>query len=488
MTEPKRETLSVARNLRPPPPRTWRETGRRLLPYVVGAVMFAVAVWVLHSTLSRFHLEDLTAELAELSLRQLGLAVLFTALSFAALVGYEYSALGLIGRRLPLPQLALASFATQSVAHSTGFAFLIGATLRYNFYAPRGMSLSDVAKVQVFFTATFTLGIATLAGAVVLIEPWRLALATGLPGWLWRIVAGCGLALVIAYVAWGAFFHRPLRWRGHELVLPSAGATLIQIFFGVADLMAVAAALHVLMPPELGLSYVEVLTIFMASILVGLLSHVPGSLGVFESAVILLVQPPEHLTLPLIGALLTFRGVYYVLPLVCGVAALALSEMHRWRNVGPRLAGWLKLDLGPGTPQVAAGLTFAAGLMLLLAAMLPDATSPTAEAGRWTSSELARGVEIATGLGLLMLSRGLAHRHPPALPWVLSFLLVGAGAGLLAGELLVLILPLVLLALLLFACRGELAPVPARLPKRSPAWLLLLAVPPACGLALLAGL
>ena len=199
---------------------------------------------------------DLHAELANLSLHQLGLAVLFTVCSFLALIGYEYSALGLVGKRMPLPHLALASFATQSIAHSTGFAFVIGASLRYHFYSDRGLGIGDVAMVQMFFTATFTLGVATLAGGVVLVEPMRLAMATGLPplalaGWL----PATALSLVIAYVVWGGFFHRPLRWRGHELVLPSAGATLVQIFFGVADLMAVAAALYVLLPAELGLGY-----------------------------------------------------------------------------------------------------------------------------------------------------------------------------------------------------------------------------------------
>ena len=127
-------------------------------------------------------------------------------------------------------------------------------------------------------------------------------------------------------------------------MLPDAGATLTQIFFGVADLIAVAAALYVLLPSELGLDYLEVLAIFMASIVVGLVSHVPGSLGVFESAVVLLIQPSEEQTLPLIGALLAFRAVYYLLPLLCGVLLLAVSELHRWRMVLLALADRCRID------------------------------------------------------------------------------------------------------------------------------------------------
>lgn len=454
---------------------SWRQQARRVAPYAVGAAMFAVAIWVLHSTLARFHLGDLQTELQQLTLQRLGLAVLFTFLSFAALVGYEYSALGMIGRRLPLPQLALASFATQSIAHSTGFAFLIGASLRYNFYAGRGLGFTDIAKIQVFFTATFTLGVATLAGGVIAVEPWRLADASGLPAWLWRAGALTALLLVIGYVAWGAFFHRPIRWGKREVALPSVGATLTQIFFGVADLLAVAAALYVLMPPELGLGYVEVLAIFMASIVAGLMSHVPGSLGVFESAVILLVQPPEHLTLPLVGALLAFRAVYYLLPLVCGVTVLALSEMHRWRGPLTRFADRFRLDLGPGTPVVISCLTFGAGLGLLVAAML-SVGSPDGSTATWTGADLAYGVEVGGGVALLMLARGLAQRLEEAWRWSLAFVLLGLAVGLLAGEPMVLDLALALLALLLVACRADFpAAVDHRL-SRYPAWLLVLGV------------
>ena len=156
------------------------------VPYLVGAAMFAVAVWVLHSTLRRYDLADLHAELAELTAlparprRPVHLPEL-PGSGRLRVVGAGH------GRQAAAAaQLALASFATQSIAHSTGFAFVVGATLRYNFYADRGLGIADVAKVQMFFTATFTLGVATLAGGVVMIEPWRLAAATGLPPWLWR--------------------------------------------------------------------------------------------------------------------------------------------------------------------------------------------------------------------------------------------------------------------------------------------------------------
>lgn len=449
--------IGVFRELaRRPELTVWRAWAQRVVPYVVGAAMFGIAVWVLHSALRRYHLADLNAELAELTFHQIGLAILFTVVSFLSLIGYEWSALGLVGKRMPFDHLALASFATQSIAHSTGFAFVIGATLRYHFYSDRGLGITDVAKVQMFFTATFTLGVATLAGAVVMLEPWRLAAATGLPPWLWRVAAGAALTLVIAYVVWGGFFHRPLRWRGRELVLPSASATLTQIFFGVADLIAVAAALYVLLPTELGLGYLEVLAVFMASIVIGLVSHVPGSLGVFESAVVLLLQPTEAQTLPLIGALLAFRGIYYLLPLVGGVVLLAVSELHRWRVVLAGLTERLRLDLGPGTPKLAASLVGLGGLALVVVA-LAQGDDDTAQAPARLvrdPQQLARLIEILGGVALLLLARGVWQRLAVAWRWVLSLVLATALAATIAGAPAALGLYLVLLSLLLVACRA----------------------------------
>src|SRR5205823_2462615 len=115
--------------------RGWRQA----LPFLLGAVMFAVALWVLHRTLARYNLGQVQDELSALKPHQVLLALLFTGLSFVSLIGYEVSSLRLIGRRrqVSFPLLALASFVTQSICHSTGFAFVIGATLRYQFYAKR---------------------------------------------------------------------------------------------------------------------------------------------------------------------------------------------------------------------------------------------------------------------------------------------------------------------------------------------------------------
>lgn len=448
---------------------------RRALPYVVGAAMFALAAWVLLRTLRQYELADLGAELAQVGSVDVAGAILLSALSFLALMGYEHSALRLIGQRVPWRRLAMASFCTQSIAHSTGFAFVTGATLRYQFYASRGITLTDVAKIQIIFTATFTLGVSTLAGAVILLEPGHLTAATGLPGWAWRAGAATALVLVACYVVWGAYFHRPLRWRGHTLTLPGAAATLTQIFWGVADLLAVAGALYMLMPDALGLGYIDVLTIFMASIVVGLMSHVPGSLGVFESAVVLLVRPVPGQELPLLGALVAFRACYYLLPLICGVALLTLYEGARWRHVVHAGGRVVRDRLAPHVPRLAGALAFLGGAILLLATLTPV---PPAQAERITA-RLPQGaigfgntLSSVGGLGLLVMARGLAMRVQSAWRWGLMLLAAGLVVSLVMAESAIVTVPLAAgVALLLSARTAFDQPTPPLVDWWTPGWL-----------------
>lgn len=409
----------------------WLVWLRAWAPYALGALMFLLALLVLHRTLAEFSYQDLRAELARLTPGRLGLATLWTALSFAALVGYELFGLRFAGRRLPLRTAALASFVSQSIAHSTGFALLVATSLRYRVYAASGFDLVTVAKVQAFFTLTFGLGMATLAAAVLVAEPDLLAGAIPLGAWAWRAVGLLLLAGVVGYLIWGARFHRPLRWGARSLEPPRAGTTGIQIGLGIADLGAAAAALYVLLPGDFGLGYGAVLGVFVAAVVVGVVSHVPGGLGVFESTVILLVRPSPEQAVPLIGALLAFRLVYYVLPLVAGVGMLGVLELQRWRAVAGAVTREALSVLGPVVPWAAAALALAAGVVLLVS----GATPAQGQRLEWLAGAVPlHAVEVSHFLGsvvgvlLVALAKGLTDRIQGA--WTLTVGLLGLGVVL----------------------------------------------------------
>lgn len=303
---------------------------RNLVSFAIGAGMLLLAIWVLRRWAAHVSLEDLQSELRAIRPSQIVLAIVFSLASFVALFGYEYYACRFIGRPIGWLQAGIISFITQSIAHAVGFAVFVGATVRYKLYSAHGFGLFEVAKIQVFFTATFGLGCLTLAGGTLLIEPYVLARAVGVPELWWRLLGSGLLAVVAAVLVWGTWYHRPIRIGRQVFELPCARVTALQIVLGVTDLACVAAALHVLLPAELGLDYFETLGVFVAAITLGLISHVPGSLGVFEGAALVLIDPAPELTAAVIGALIMFRACYYMLPLAMGALLFAGVEARRW--------------------------------------------------------------------------------------------------------------------------------------------------------------
>ncbi len=303
---------------------------RRLLSAALGLLLLLIALWILGRWAEHVTFAELLHELRAIGATQIALAVGFTAASFAALVGYEWYAVRFTRRHLRFALVALYSFITQAIAHAAGFAIFVGATVRYKLYGGHGFDIFDVARIQLYFSTTFGLGIVTIGGLALALDPAPLAHVTGTSPALWRSLGLLALLGVAAVVFVASVLHRRVRILGHLVELPELRTTVLLILLGVGDLLGVAATLHVLLPADLALAFHETLSIFVAALALGLLSHVPGSLGVFEGAVVLLVEPAPEQAAALFGALIAFRAIYYILPLLVGALGFAAVELLRW--------------------------------------------------------------------------------------------------------------------------------------------------------------
>jgi hypothetical protein len=86
-----------------------------------------------------------------------------------------------------------------------------------------------------------------------------------------------------------------------------------------------AATLFFLLPPGSGLDYPAVLAVYLPAALGVWLLQIPAGLGVLDTAVLLLL-PPGTVEAPVLGGLLLFRGVYYLLPLLVAAAIFFALE------------------------------------------------------------------------------------------------------------------------------------------------------------------
>lgn len=299
-----------------------QDKGRHRLAMFIAVPALCLAGFLLYRTLKGYSLEDIVASLAAIPASRLAGAGAFAAASYLCLTGFDYLALRYVGRPLPYPKAALASFTSLSLGHNIGLAFLSSGAVRYRFYSRWGLNAGQVAKVILFCGVTVGLGLMTLGGAALLIRSGLAQEITGLPRAVVIAIGAACFGAVAGYVALSAFVRRSVRIFGVSFEFPPLSLAILQVVVGSANFACVAACLYHALASSADVSYIGVASIYVIANTTALISHVPGGLGVIESVVIFLVPQGN-----LIGALVVFRVVYYLVPLAIGGLCLAVSEL-----------------------------------------------------------------------------------------------------------------------------------------------------------------
>ena len=174
---------------------------RRALPQVVAGAMLIAGLVALGNLASGLDPAAVTAQLAATPPAALALALLATFASYAALVGYDWTALGALGRRPPFGVLALAGFAGFGIGNTVGPNALTGAAVRARVYARAGLDGWTAASVAAFGSLASGLGAAILGLGALALDPTALdALVTLDPG-LVRLGAGAAAAALCGGLA-----------------------------------------------------------------------------------------------------------------------------------------------------------------------------------------------------------------------------------------------------------------------------------------------
>ncbi|MDI4639967.1 lysylphosphatidylglycerol synthase domain-containing protein [Rhodoblastus acidophilus] len=306
---------------------------RRKLVSRVGAaasvILVGLAVFVLSRVLAHLDMAQLRAAFAATSARQIALGLLFTASSYLMLTGYDAIALRQLKLRVPYRTTALASFTSYAVSFTLGFPIFTGGTVRYWIYSRAGVRPGKIASLTVVAGVTFWLGMAVVIALGLIVEARPVSNIDHLAVEFNRLI-GFGVLLAIGvYLYWVSARPRRARWQGLSLELPGLGLSLGQIALGVMDLCSAAAALYVLLPTREGLDFFTFAAVYVFACLLGIASHAPGGIGVFEATMLKVLPSPSQEAL--LASLLMFRVLYYVIPFVLALALLGANEGgRRW--------------------------------------------------------------------------------------------------------------------------------------------------------------
>ncbi len=299
---------------------------RRLGP-LITIVLFGVAVAVLYHELKVHDVHDIIRSVMSIPASSLLLALLLTAGSYLVLTGYDYLGFWYLGHLLAYRKIAFAAFVGYAFSNTIGHAPLSGGSVRYRLYSSWGLTAVEISKLIFFNLGTFYLGIVVLAGGLMLIAPARIAALVHMSPVLTQVIGALLLALVMTYLGWIWHRARPLTIRSIELPLPTLRLSMAQIGTVWLELLIAGSVLYALLPQDTEATYPAVMAAYLVALMVGFISQVPGGLGVFESIMIALMSSkvPEPIML---SALLAYRVIYFLLPLVIAAAMLGLFELR----------------------------------------------------------------------------------------------------------------------------------------------------------------
>ena len=306
--------------------------GWKRLGIAASLLIISFAITTLVRTLKGVDAGVILTALTDIPPGHIALAALCVVAAFCTLTFYDFFALRTIGiRHVPYRIAALSSFTSYSIGHNIGATVFPGGAIRFRIYSDYGLNAIDVAKICFLSGLTFWLGNTFVLGIGMALHPEAASAMDQLPAAINRLIACAGILAIVSYLGWLALGEnrRELGQNGWKVVLPSARLTLVQILIGVVDLGFCALAMYLLVPTQPEIDFMSLAVVFILATLLGFASHAPGSIGVFDAA--MLVALPQFGREQLLATLLVFRVLYFVIPF--GIAISIMGTRELWLNV-----------------------------------------------------------------------------------------------------------------------------------------------------------
>jgi len=407
---------------------------RRWLVPAIAVTLGGLALLSLHAQLHAFRYRQLAAAVRSLPARSLLLAGALTLVAYAILPAYDALALRYVGRPLGWRRTSFTSLVAYGFSQTIGLAALASASIRYRFWTAWGLSAVEVAEGVAFTTVTLWLGVATVGGVACLTGSVPVTGLVPTSAALLRTLGVLLLAVPVAYFVWNVRARREFSIAGWRFAAPGARLAALQILTAAVDWLLASLVLYALLAP-LGVSLGTLVQVFIFGQVLGLASHVPGGLGVFESVVLLTLRPiaPPEAVLP---ALIAYRAIYYLIPFAMAAVGLAVYELTRRQSSVASIVriagGWV-----PGTiPYFLSLTTFAAGVLLMFSGATPGVHARL----RWLDAffplaviEVSHFAASLAGMILILLANGIRRRLDVAYHLTVLALLVGIVGSLLKG-------------------------------------------------------
>jgi uncharacterized membrane protein YbhN (UPF0104 family) len=292
----------------------------------VTVLLLGIAAWFLTRLFHQVDPGKVRVGLASIPKERLAYAALAAVSGYALIGGYDFMSLRHLGERRSYPWTLARAFVVYSFTFN--FGSLVGAlAMRYRLYSKAGLKPDMIVKITACSTVVAWTGYSVVSGVLLTTAPFAPPPAIGpFGGWL-RLFGVIGLGLLAGYLWLCAGADRSVRTGKWTLSFPSLKGAACHIALASAQWLLVGSLLYAVFPPDAGIAYAEVMTVYVIAAAAGLVIHVPAGFGVLEGIFVgwLGERIPRE---TILTSIIAFRAIYYLIPLAFAAGTLGVLELR----------------------------------------------------------------------------------------------------------------------------------------------------------------
>lgn len=307
---------------------------RRWASRVLTLAFFTALLWFLIDRAGTMNWPEVVRTIRRYEFSQVALALALALSSYLACCGFDLMARRHIGHRLPVPVTAAIAFVSYAFTINLG-AFVGGMGFRYRLYSRFGLAPATITQIIGFSLLTNWSGYVLLAGLTFAFAAPHLPADWQVPDMALRLSGVLLLGMGAAYLGL-CLVARGRSWsiRGMEIICPSLRLAALQLSASSVSWLLIAATMDRLLPDAV--PFMAVVTTLFVSAIAGVLTHVPSGIGVLEAVCVALLSHYAP-AVQILAALLMYRAVYYIAPLL--IALLLYPLLEAFARVHPSVGG-----------------------------------------------------------------------------------------------------------------------------------------------------
>ncbi len=308
---------------------------KRLVKKIIswaGLFFFGLAAFMIWRQLAKYNLQDLKHALLSIPNRNLLYAGAASFVGYVALSSYDFLALKYIRHKLSTWKWVFAGFIGFAVSNNAGHAIVSGGAIRYRLYTRWRIKAEEIVRMVTFSGFTYLVACCFLIIIGYLITPDH-AFGEGSASKITTSLVALGsLIFLVVYFTLSVCYTKKLDIKGVKFAMPRPKMAVAQVLIGSVDILMASLVLYFTLIHFINIPFNTFIGAFIIAQILGVYSQVPGGLGVFELVFSNIIPGAENQAM-LFGALIAYRIIYYLLPLiVSGIVLFSYEGYLAYRH------------------------------------------------------------------------------------------------------------------------------------------------------------